>query len=240
MVLRRWLLGQLENKGINRIIAYESSEHLAQLYLELGGRVVNWLHFFELRISDLNMTLLDAWDDPSKLRQFKLRLAYFNTIPDHLLDEHARLHTELSNDIKRKDYSWEVVKTAAYTNNRQQLLKLQGKFAEIGYLTDPTGRLVGMTKVVFNPRARQKVYQTMTGITKNYRGKGLAKLLKANMMRRLLENYPAVHTVETDCLLGNEPMMSINEKMGFRRKLVPDEKEFILEKLFLHQNQKHI
>lgn len=44
----------------------------------------------------------------------------------------------------------------------------------------------------------------------------------------------------SDCIPGNESIMSINEKMGFRRKLVHVEKEFILEKLFLHENQKCI
>lgn len=234
-VIREWLIKQLDDRGTDFIIAYESSSYLESFYLDLGGRVVNWLQFYELQLGDTDAELLSSWDLPSRLAETNLRIEYVDRIPDHLLEEHAKLHTELSNDIKRKDYSWEVEKTANYTRQRQELLALQGKRAEIGYLFDEAGHIVGMTKIVFDPETPHQVYQTMTGVTKSLRGKALAKLLKANMIKRIMKHHPEVKVIETDCMLGNDPMISINEKIGFRRKLVPDEKEIILDKLFLQQ-----
>lgn len=233
--IRKWMIEQLDDRKTDRIIAYESKSYMEQFYLKLGGRVVNWLQFYELWLENVDAELLNYWSAASKLEENKLKLQYFDKIPDQLFEEHARLHTELSNDIQRQDYSWEVVKTASYTKQRQQLLAIQGKRAEIGYLFDEEEHIVGMTKIVFDPETPHQVYQTMTGVTKSLRGRALAKFLKANMIKRIMKYHSEVEVIETDCMLGNDPMISINEKIGFRRKLVPDEKEIILDKLFLQQ-----
>ena len=149
------------------------------------------------------------------------------------MQRHAELHTQLSNEIQRMDYSWEVHKTADYTRKRQDLLLLRGKKVEIAYLFDQKENIVGMTKMTYDPEIPEMMYQTITGISNNYRGLGLAKLLKANMIRRVIKDFPKVTCIETDCLKGNDAMMLINEKIGFRRKRDQVEKEIILEKLFL-------
>jgi hypothetical protein len=50
----------------------------------------------------------------------------------------------------------------------------------------------------------------------------------------LVKDFPKVKKIETDCLEGNDLMILINKKIGFRRKRSQLEKEIILEKLFLH------
>ena len=93
--------------------------------------------------------------------------------------------------------------------------------------------MAGMTKIVYDPTAPERVYQTITGVSREFRELGLAKLLKANMVKHVMEHYPQVKTIETDCLRGNIPMMLINENLGFRRKSDRVEKEIIIEELLL-------
>ena len=228
LAVKGFLEEQKNTHGFQQFIAYESRPFMERFYHEMGGRAVNWLHFFELHVADVGPELLNAWADKTLLKALDLKLVYYDSIPEKLMCQHAALHTELSNDIQRMDYSWTVVKTASYTKNRQQLLALQGKKMEIGYLMDKDENLIGMTKVVSNPQDSSKVFQTITGIIKKYRGKGLAKLLKASMIMRIMQHKGEIKTIETDCLVGNDPMLFINESLGFRRKRGLVEKEIII------------
>lgn len=227
---------QQRNLAFSGLIAYSSKDHIEKFIVELGGRVVNGLYFFELKVSDLNWDLLDSWDNSSLLMQHKLQQHFYDKIPGNLMGAHAALHTTLSNEIKRKDYSWTVEKTAEYTRMRQEMLFALGKNVQLAYLVDEKRNIIGLSKVVIDPANPELASQAITGVSETYRGLGLAKLLKSSMVRRILKIYPQVKYIETDCLKGNETMQLINEKMGFRRKRNKIEKEIIIERLFLSPN----
>ena len=186
------------------------------------------LYYYELFMNKVDQKLLDDWGNMDLLGNYDLEILYYDWIPDDLIPRHAQIHTALSNDIKRLDYSWTVMKDAAYTKNRQQLLRLEGKQSRIIYLVDNHQHIIGLTKIVYDPKKPDKICQTITGVTRAYRGKGLTKFLKARMIKKIREDYLEVEVVETDCLRGNLPMISINEKLGFHRKNVPPEVEIIL------------
>jgi GNAT superfamily N-acetyltransferase len=56
----------------------------------------------------------------------------------------------------------------------------------------------------------------LTGVAENYRGKGLAKYLKASMYMKISEDYPGFRHAITDTYPWNTYMYRINEELGFR------------------------
>ncbi len=56
----------------------------------------------------------------------------------------------------------------------------------------------------------------LTGVAENYRGKGLAKYLKASMYLKICEEYPGFRHAITDTYPWNKHMFRINEELGFR------------------------
>lgn len=56
----------------------------------------------------------------------------------------------------------------------------------------------------------------LTGVAENYRGKGLAKYLKASMYLKISEDYPGFRHAITDTYPWNKYMFRINEELGFR------------------------
>ncbi len=56
----------------------------------------------------------------------------------------------------------------------------------------------------------------LTGVAENYRGKGLAKYLKARMYLKISEDYPGFRHAITDTYPWNKYMFRINEELGFR------------------------
>jgi len=56
----------------------------------------------------------------------------------------------------------------------------------------------------------------LTTVGRNYRGKNLAKYLKAKMYLKMLEEYPDFEFIRTDTYPWNRHMYRINEEMGFK------------------------
>jgi len=55
-----------------------------------------------------------------------------------------------------------------------------------------------------------------TSVGKNYRGKNLAKYLKAKMYLKIQEDYPDYEEILTDTYPWNKYMYRINEQFGFK------------------------
>lgn len=61
-------------------------------------------------------------------------------------------------------------------------------------------------------------YNWITGVLRDYRGRGLAKAAKAEAMR--LARGAGLTEIRTDNHVRNAPMLAINEQMGYRREPV--------------------
>ena len=59
--------------------------------------------------------------------------------------------------------------------------------------------------------------QELTGVSCEFRGRGLGKWLKAKMILHIKDTYPDVKRIITGNAEANAPMLSINERMGFKK-----------------------
>jgi mycothiol synthase len=79
-----------------------------------------------------------------------------------------------------------------------------------------SGELVGLTEVGWEPHDPRLVGQGDTGVLPEHRGQGLAKWLKASMLRKVLDEVPEARSVVTGNAYSNEAMLAINNELGFR------------------------
>ncbi|MHA2365813.1 MAG: GNAT family N-acetyltransferase, partial [Candidatus Hodarchaeales archaeon] len=59
--------------------------------------------------------------------------------------------------------------------------------------------------------------QDLTGVKQEYRGRGLGKWLKSALLLRIRNEFPKVNIVTTGNATSNAPMLSINERLGFKK-----------------------
>ena len=76
--------------------------------------------------------------------------------------------------------------------------------------------MIGMSVVRHDLTAPKQANQFMTGLLAPYRGKGLAKWLKAYLYDYLFKTYDSLEIIKTDCYSDNLPILGLNERFGFQ------------------------
>jgi GNAT superfamily N-acetyltransferase len=73
----------------------------------------------------------------------------------------------------------------------------------------------GMSEASWSPRVPDRVHQELTAVAPAWRGKGLAKGLKAAMLLLVRERHPRARLMTTSNAEANAPILAINRRLGF-------------------------
>lgn len=83
-------------------------------------------------------------------------------------------------------------------------------------LLTAASEVVALCEANWDARVPAHVYQSFTGVAASWRGRGLAKAMKAAMLLLVRERRPEVTTFITRNAQSNGPMLSINQQFCFR------------------------
>lgn len=184
-----------------------------------GFKVANHFQYFEKQISCNQISELEAKGTfPSELTLHHVLypegefmeeyIAFMNTCFKEMIRENVRENLEM-----KKDHLTKWIESCKRQQTRFKVIVLRNSDKKMvamsfGLLTEP------------NPKIFR---QHMTGVDKNYRGKGIGMAMKSLLYAQVLREYPSVRTVTTDCFTSNKPMFDIQLKMGFQPTKLSDE-----------------
>jgi mycothiol synthase len=80
---------------------------------------------------------------------------------------------------------------------------------------EATGLVVALTEVPLHPNDSAHTLWQDTVVAPAHRGHGLARFIKAHMLRWLLADRPALERIDTGTAAANAPMIRVNEQLGF-------------------------
>lgn len=172
----------------------------------------------QLVIAELDRRLVAEWcaRSPGRDDEFEL-LAWIGPYPESDLDAVAALY-EVMNTAPRGSISVEDQRvTPEHLREMDRALAVRGWHRLTLIAAErASGRMAGFTDVAWSPDAPQILNQVNTGVLPLYRGRGLARWLKAEMLQRVLRERPEVRYVRTSNADSNASMVRINEALGFR------------------------
>ncbi|MGE3348748.1 MAG: N-acetyltransferase [Ramlibacter sp.] len=91
--------------------------------------------------------------------------------------------------------------------------------------------LVAVCDASWDARFADRVYQQLTAVAQPWRGRGLAKGVKAAMLQLIHARHPGVRTMITTNAEANGPMLSINQRLGFAMHREEGTYQFTLDAL---------
>jgi GNAT superfamily N-acetyltransferase len=170
-----------------------------------------------LDLTKLDWDMVGEWVKEGPVRSPESKIEFFEDCPDDIIEEYCKLYTEIGNQAPREDM--DVGDFVTTPELRRQYEKFQ-KDVDVTWLTaitrEPNGDISGLTEVLYRPSKDPLIFQELTGVPEKYRGSGKGKWLKAVMIQEVKKRWPTVTSVVTGNATSNAPMLSINNRLGFK------------------------
>ena len=196
------------------------SEASRRFLQRVGGTEALAYRVNQLALNDTDWDLIERWINEGIQRSPELSMEFYLSIPDSILEDYCKIYTEVLNQAPRDELTTgDDVFTPEKWKKMEDQTKETGRTWISAIVKAQNGDIAGLTDVGYDPSTPTIVYQYLTGVQEKYRGRGLGKWLKAAMLLKIRDEYTSVEVVSTSNATSNEPMLAINEQMGFRMKL---------------------
>ena len=170
-----------------------------------------------LYYDNVNWEMVEEWAKEGPKKSPETKLEFFYSIPEEIIEPYSKLYTETLNQQPLGDLD---VSDIIFTPER--LREAEKRRLELGrthltYITvEPDGEISGLTEMLYIPERKNMIEQLLTGVKQEHRGRGLGKWLKAVMLLRIKDEFSNVNIITTGNATSNAPMLSINNRLGFK------------------------
>ncbi len=184
----------------------------------LGAQIALTWRENRLVLDQVDWDMVGQWAAESLARSPKTTLRFFeNYVDDDLIEEYCEMANEVSNQEPRGDLDLgDEFTTPKILRERVDSFVEAGGALRRAVTLEEDGRISGYTVMGYFPSERTLIHQYGTGVREVYRGRGLGKWVKAAMLLRVREELPEVKVVITGNATINAPMLSINDRLGFK------------------------
>ena len=218
-VIKETAAAYLNEAGVNSIFFWTHDERKKEIFKNEGFEISNESFKSKLFREDMDIQKLRNIVSENKfIKYYELKLLH--EFPEELLDD----FTEIMDDVHKESQFFNPVKIEHKEYTKDSLLRMINDDKELGdpmymYVIFDKNKIAAFCRVYLEKNSKNFFIQHcggLTGVGKNYRGKGFAKYLKAKMYLKINEDYPDFEYALTDTYPWNKYMYSINEEMGFR------------------------
>ena len=189
----------------------------------IGAKVVQQRRENRLNLEKVDWAMVEQWAKEGPARAPGTKIRWFeNRIDDDVIEPYSKVYTSVMNQ-----QPFDEASHGDFIVTPEVLLDREARNAELGgrWITvvsaEPNGDLSGLTEMTKLPDSKWMIWQGLTGVRDVYRGRGLGKWLKAEMVLRIRKEFPEVRVVATGNASSNQAMLSINERLGFRTHKEP-------------------
>ncbi|MBD3191269.1 MAG: GNAT family N-acetyltransferase [Candidatus Heimdallarchaeota archaeon] len=206
-------LQKTNKRVIETTTSFDSGRRFCEKF---DGKLITESTESRLYLRRVDWRLINQWRIENQQRNPEVSIELFTKIPEKDIEEFCELYTEVTKqEPSEKDY--QLIMTPELRRQREQQWEQENIIWETMITRESTGAISGITEIsIYQKGLPTNAYQGFTGVREKYRGRGLGKWLKAEMLTHIQNNYPKVKLVITDNTNINAPMLSINRRMGFQ------------------------
>lgn len=204
-----------------------ASERISRVARAWGANEESVLYRYRLHRDDAKVELMREWLSTIPQRHPDIRIEFHDHIPDHLVERFCELYTRFIADMPSEKETEVEHSVSPEEWRRQAKWREKNKVQHYAYLMFNQDEMIGFTNAAIYAWGAKDIYQAMTGVLPEYRGKELGRWMKAALYLKLTEDFPENETVTTDMRSANDPILRLNASMGY--KLVAKGGEFALK-----------
>jgi len=197
-----------------------------------GGEKMHRNDEYVLYRDRADIALMKSWMDSIPSKNPDLVMRFFPETPEVYYEQFARVLSQCLNDMPEERDSRVKFNVNVEELKQQVIWRRQNNIPSYKYIIfNQWEEIVGLTLAELRVKYPKEASQAMTGVVEQYRGRGLAKWLKAAMYFKLGEDFPENKKIITMMRAVNEPIQHINMQMGYVLEREGMELEISKEKL---------
>ncbi|WP_018352624.1 GNAT family N-acetyltransferase [Longispora albida] len=137
-------------------------------------------------------------------------------VPEEFLVSYAEARTAIA-DAPSQEHEWEhMAWTPARVREEEAAFAASGQdYRQAVAICEASGEVAGLTEAVVHPAEPEHAQQMDTAVRETHRGHGLGRAIKAELMRSLVAERPAVRQVTTTTASDNVHMIAVNHALGY-------------------------
>ncbi len=215
--LATWLLPLLDKHGLDKLYCNAWRDAWSDVVRSWGGHQFARCDEFALTLSQARRDLIAEWQGYGAKNNPDLDLSFHDHIPEPMLDDYIALM-----QIGLQDMPEEEESDIPHEFDRAELegyhkwLRSNNMVQYHAFLTNEDDRLVGLSDLSVDRNSPGTADQFMTVVAPAYRGRGLAKWMKAAMFEHIEREVVGLERMRTRMRTVNEPIQHLNVQMGFR------------------------
>lgn len=172
-----------------------------------------------LYIKDVDWPMVASWAEDGARKNPGTVVKTVSAIPQEDLEDYSMVYTEVFNQVPSGDLAIENIYTPEKVRFLEQKNASQGVTMTTMYSKERDGKISGLTETDYLKELGHRISQKETGVRQAYKGRGLGKMLKAKMLLYIRREYPDVKYISTGNADSNTPMLSINQRLGFKKHM---------------------
>lgn len=209
------LYAELKESGFKYAVNYTFREPMIDAFKRTGAEINEEMQISRLERKDMDVSYFKKITDNEELN--KLRLEFYEEIPDVLLNRFIEFSQSMISEIGVLN-PYEPKMYPLTAESWKKNLKNFGNKVIAVFLFGDEKEIAGLSWVISYPESISTVQHNggLTAVAPKYRGKGIAKYLKAKIYLKLLEENKEFKYITTDTMTWNKYMYRINEDLGFK------------------------
>lgn len=238
---RRGIGSSLIPRVIRQMEIWDRTTFITGTETDNGRGFLEWLgaHMAQssaenrLDIEALDWGMVERWIKEGAERSPDSKLELFeDRLPAEFVAEYSPVYSRLVNMAPRDELDMGDFEASpeVWEDGYEKAQKL-GRKHHTMITREPDGAISGLTEIYFRPDKEAYLYQNLTGVMPEYRGRGLGKWLKAAMLQWAKAKYPTAKWMVTGNAHSNDPMLAINTKLGFKEHRAGSSYQISLDKL---------
>lgn len=171
-----------------------------------------------LFLADVDWELMDSWIERAGERAADYEVLHLEgPIPDSYLDEWCRINNVMNTaPLEDLDFADRIITPARWRETEEEMTAREDTHIAAVAVHRPTGDFAGFTDVFVQRHQTDLALQHDTAVDPEHRKRGLGRLIKAAMVKRIAAEHPGVDRIHTGNAGSNAAMLGINIEMGFK------------------------
>jgi len=188
---------------------------------EIGAESISASHINQLLLKDIDRSIIRRWLELPEECYCKINVRdWQGIIPEEYIQEVTDLYQIVyDKERQKKGREKEIFVFSPEQIRRGEKIVFAGnKKRIITCATDPNGQLLGLTEISWSPARPGFLFQGYTAVLPDARGIGIGRRLKAEMLRKILNELPDAELIRSGNDDSNRAILNINNELGLGKR----------------------